>query len=482
MIFLMVISFYTSRVVLQKLGVEDFGIYNLVGSVVAMFSSLRTIFSASTQRFLNYEMGKSNYEKLNSIFNNSIIVNLIISVVFLVVVEVVGLWFLLFEINIDESRLFAAHCVFQFSVITAVVGIITTTFDAEIIAHEKMNFYAYLSIVEGSLKLLIVFLLTCFDCDRLILYGLLLLLISIVVFICDALYCRIHFNECRLKLVTDRSSLKEMTQFAGWNFLGTNAYVLSQSGINMVLNIFGGPVVNAARGIAYQVNGALNQFINNVVVVVNPYCIKTYASGDKKKAFEAVSLSSKLFFLLQCILNIPLLLFTKEVLSVWLVDVPEYSVIFLQLVLFYSLLRTLHPGIDILFKAQGDIKGYQICEGILLILPLVFIYVALKVGLPYYTAFLVLILFDSINLIAILLICSKKTGLSVKMYLVKVLAPCVVLALILVFVWLAISKYTITVKLIGSLIEEIFVIIYMFLIGLSSSERIIINNVLKRPK
>lgn len=480
MIFLMVISFYTSRVVLQKLGVEDFGIYNLVGSVVAMFSSLRTIFSASTQRFLNYEMGKSNYEKLNSIFNNSIIVNLIISVVFLVVVEAVGLWFLLFEINIDESRLFAAHCVFQFSVITAVVGIITTTFDAEIIAHEKMNFYAYLSIVEGSLKLFIVFLLSCFDFDRLILYGFLLLLISLVVFTCDVTYCRIHFNECRLKVASDKSTLKEMTKFAGWNFLGTNAYVLSQSGLNMVLNIFGGPVVNAARGIAYQVNGALNQFINNVVVVVNPYCIKTYASGDKNKAFEAISLSSKLFFSIQCILNIPLLLFTKEVLSVWLVDVPEYSVIFLQLVLFYSLLRTLHPGLDILFKAQGDIKGYQICEGILLILPLVFIYLVLKAGQPYYTAFVVLIFFDFINLLAILFICSQKTGLSKKKYLIKVLAPCVVSSLILVVVWLTFIEYTIVMKLTIALIAEILVISYMFIIGLSPAERKKIIKVLKR--
>lgn len=479
MIFLMLISFYTSRVILQKLGVEDFGIYNLVGSVIAMFSSMKTIFSASTQRFLNYEMGKKCTDKLNDIFNTSIIVNIIISIVFFIIVESVGMWYINHYINIADNRILAAKYVFHFSVITAIIGILTTSLDAEIIAHEKMNFYAYLSVAEGVLKLSVAYLISAFDYDRLILYAIFLFGVSVIILIIESLYCRICFSECRIKIHCNKTYLKEMTQFAGWNFLGTNAYVLSQGGQNMILNYFGGPIVNAARGIAYQVNGAINQFINNIVIVINPYCVKTYASGDKQKSFEAIYFSSKLLFFLQSAISVPIIIFTKEILSIWLSETPDYSVLFLQLVLIYSLIRTLHPGIDILLKANGDIKYYQIIEGVLLLLPLIATFYSLKAGYPYYSAFIILIIFDILNLIMILLLCVKETGLSLKSYLIRVFTPCTLVLVLLLSIWYFSHLDSILMRFVCFIIME-FLILIIGLVSLTKYEKNLFRSILKR--
>lgn len=274
MAILMLITLYTSRVVLNQLGVEDYGIYNIVGSVVMMFSGLRSMFAASTQRFLNYEMGKGADYNLKTVFNTSIVVNIIVSILFILIAEIFGIWFLNNKINVDPSRLFAAKCVFQFSVITTVISIVNTTFDAEVIAHEKMNFFAYMSIIEGILKLAVVYLLSITSFDSLIFYGLLQMSVTIFVFAIHLIYCRSKFEECKVSFNINMEYLKKMTGFAGWNFLGTNTFMLVQSGMNMVLNVFGGPIVNAARGIAYQINNVVTQFITNVVIVINPYCTK----------------------------------------------------------------------------------------------------------------------------------------------------------------------------------------------------------------
>ena len=479
---LMLVSFYTSRVVLEKLGVEDFGIYNLVGSVVGMFSSLRTIFAASTQRFLNYEMGKGNYTKLNTIFNNSLIVNSFISIIFILLVESIGIWFINNKINIELDRLIAAKWVFQFSIFSAVIGIMTTTFDAEIIAHEKMNFFAFLSIGEGILKLGIVFLLSIFNLDRLILYSVLMLNISFFVFIANWLYCRLKFDECRVRFVYDKHILKDMTKFAGWNFLGTNAYIFMQSGINMILNIFGGPIVNAARGIAYQVSGAINQFISNVVIVVNPYCIKTYAEGNLSKTFSAIFFTSKILFLIQYLIMIPILFLTSQLINLWLGKIPEYSVIFLQLTLLYLLIRTLHFGIDTLFKANGKLKHYQICEGTILLMPLVFSYLALYNGFDYYIVFVLMIFFDIVNLLCIVLIASKQIGLPIKAYFKKVLIPCLFFTLFIIIILALINSINLSVinrLLLATLIDIVSVTCFYFF-ALKKEEKNLILSFIKR--
>lgn len=483
MILLLCISFYTSRIVLQKLGVTDYGIYNVVGSVVAMFSSLRSIFAMSTQRFLNYEMGIGNDKKLIIVFNTSIVVNFLLSIIFIILIEFVGLWFIYNKMNVPDERFVAAFWTFQVSVITSIITLYNTTFDAEIIAHEKMNFYAYMSILEGILKLLIVYLLSIASFDKLIFYSILHMIVLFCVFLCNYIYCYKKFKECRINFIIDKTYLKKMTSFASWNFIGTNAFVVSQNGINMILNYFGGPVVNAARGIAYQVNAAVMQFINNVVIVVNPYCIKTYAGGNHSKAMDAIIMTSKLLFTVQMLVSIPLILFTKPLLYLWLGTVPDYSLSFVKLVLLYSIVRALHPSIDVWFKAVGNIKYYQIFEGVMLLLPIFFSCLFLKMGFTYDFVFILLTLFEVINLLGIVVIASKISDFSLRKYLNRVLLPCLFILLVSILIYLTLkSKKSFDLSVTSIIIAfsfDLLVLLYMYIVGLNRTEKSIINDTLK---
>lgn len=483
MFVMVIVSFYTSRVVLQQLGVSDFGIYSLAGSIVAVFNSLRTIFASSTQRFLNYEMGKNNKERLNLIFNHGLYINIFIAVVFVVLVEIVGICFFKYKINIDPDRLKAAYFVFQFSVLTAVVSIITTLFDAELIAHEKMNFYATMSIVETFLKLGIVYLLMISSYDKLIYYGFLHFMVSVVVLSCNALFCRINFEEVRVRKKWDKDLLKEMTKFAGWNFLGNTSYALTQNGINMVLNVFGGPLVNAARGLAFQLNSALNQFVANINVVVNPYSIKLYAEGNKEKMFKLTYLSSKILFCVQLCITIPFCYCSYLILDLWLGNVPAYSVVFLQLILIHSQIRSLHAPLDTIFKAYGDLKWYQIRESFILLIPLLAGYISLRAGMNVAIVFVWMILVECLNTIQILFLAKKQVKYPVVMYMRNVSLPCVmvVVAPLLFFVlFLYNSDIGICTRIVSSIFFSIFSLIVMFFCGMNQDEQKHLKQVLRK--
>ena len=424
MLFLLAISFYTARVILQQLGVDDYGIYNLVGSILVMFSSLRTLFSASTQRFLNYEMGRGNNEKLQLVFNLSIYINLAICVVFFILVEAIGMWFLIYKANIAPCRLAAAIWVFQFSVVASLLSILVTSYDALIIAHEKMDFFAYISILEGVMKLVVIFMLSWFNSDKLILYGFLLFCVSIIILAINWIYCVTQFPESKFKKCWDKEYLKQMTTFAGWNFFGKTSYALTQSGINMVLNMFGGAVVNAARGIAFQLNAATNQFLNNINIVLSPYCIKLYAEGDREKFDKMLFLSTKIFFYVQLCLVIPLYFLGENVLQIWLGQVPEYSVGFLRLILIWSLIRSVHAPLDNLFKAHGNLKLYQLAEGLILLVPVLLGWMSLKLGYSYNSVFVIINIIEFINFICISFIAKRIAGLSLYCFLKSAILPC----------------------------------------------------------
>lgn len=429
MFVLIVVSFYTSRIVLQQLGVEDYGIYNLVGSIVAMFNSLRAIFASSTQRYLNYEMGQQNESNLKLVFNLSIYINLCIAAIFILLVEIMGIWFFTKEINIAPNRLQPAYIMFQCAVAIAAISVITSVFDAEIIAHERMNFYAGLAIVEGLMKLGIVFLLAHAPIDRLSFYGILLLGVSCIVFAINYIYCRINFQEVKLCRLWDKDYLKKMTQFAGWNFLGNTAYAITQNGLNMVLNVFGGAAVNAARGIAFQVSEMTKQFLTNINTIMTPYSIKAYACEKYDEFEKAIFMSSKILFFVQLMLTIPLTYLTPWLLQLWLGQVPEYSVIFLRLIMIICLIRSIHGPIDTIFKSHGDLRWYQIAEGIILSLPLIFSYIFLLHGAPFAIVFVCSIIFEFINLISILILASKIASYDSIRYIKTVILPALVCTL-----------------------------------------------------
>lgn len=426
MAFLMIIALYTSRVVLEKIGIEDFGIYNVVGSLVAIFTSLRSLFSISSQRFLSTDMGRGNEDNLNKTYNHSLYINSFFALFVIIVAEIVGFWFFNGHINVDDSRLTAAKWVFQFSVLSSATIVFTSSFEALCIAHEKMSFYAYISILEGLLQLGIVFLLSISPIDTLVFYGILKFCVAVFVLLVNYLYCKRNFVECYFKRCFDKEYLKQMMTFSGWSFLGSTSYTLTQQGMNMVLNVFGGPVVNAARGIAYQVSSAINQFMGNIVVAIRPYCIKTYAEGNVNKTFDLLFLFTKISFCIQLCLITPIVFFTPQILNLWLGQVPEFSVIFVHLVLMNSLVRTFHPSVDLLFMANGNLKWYQITEGFFLLMPLVTSYFLLKSGFPYYTAFISIIVFECINFIAISIVAKTIAAFPISRFLLEVLFHCIV--------------------------------------------------------
>lgn len=482
--FLMLISLYTSRVILQQLGVEDYGVYNVVGSIVVMFVSLKAVFASSTQRFLSYEMGKGNNEKLQLIYTMSTIINALIAVLFIILVEIVGLWFLAYKINIDPSRIVAAHWVFQFSVISTVISIMSTPLDACVIAHERMDFYAYLSIFEGLSRLGICYLLSLTNFDKLIVYGFLTLMVTVMVRIINQTFCMKEFSECHLKRCWDKQYFIKMTNFAGWAFFGNTANALSQSGLNLVLNVFGGPIVNAARGISYQVSTALSQFVGNLTIVVKPYAIKTYASGSINKAIDFAHLSSKVYFAIQLVLVIIVTFLCERLLQLWLGQVPEYTVVFLNLIMIQSLVRSLHMPIDFLFCGEGNIKYYQIIEGIILALPVPLSYGLLKMGLPFYTAFISLIICEVLHIMAITILATKICHLNLGNYYKSVVFPCLVCSTIygIAFYVNTLIESNLLWVVVNILITTACILLVMYFWGLSNSERESLLGIIKRNK
>lgn len=482
MIFLMIISLYTSRVILQQLGVDDYGTYNVVGSIVAMFVSLKAIFAGVTQRFLNYEMGSGHPENLHTVFNTSVTSNFIIGLIFVFLVEIVGIWFLETQINVAPSRLLAAKWVFQFSVITTFIQIQNIPLDACIIAHERMDYFAYVSIFDGIAKLGICFLLSLWDIDRLILYGFLMMMITVCVTSINLCFCKVNFKECYITRTFNKYYFKRMTTYAGWAFFGNTSLALAQSGLNMVLNVFGGPVVNAARAITYQVNGALHQLTNNITIVVKPYVVKSYAAGEIDKLMSFSFLSSKIYFSIQIFLVIIITFLTERILNLWLGHVPDYTVIFLNLVLIQSLIRSLHMPIDMLFSGKGDIKYYELAEGVILFLPVPISYILLKMGFPYYSAFISLIVVEVLHIFAITIICKKICGLPLANYYKKVIAPCTFCFIIYIsmFVFNNYIYSSLAISIVNIVISLIITMSIMYLLGLDRNERYMLMSIVKR--
>ncbi|MBR1627274.1 MAG: polysaccharide biosynthesis protein [Bacteroidales bacterium] len=485
MALLTVVYFYTSRVLLKELGVDDFGIYSLVGSVVAMFESIKVLFTASTQRFLNYEMGRNNKDKLISVFNTSIYINIFIALLFIAAVEIVGLWFLDFKANIPVGRTFAAQFVFQTSLFATIAGIVTTPYEACVIAHEKMDFYALISVIDGILKLVAVLLLPFIPFDKLIFYGSAVILITVIMRLCVILYCNKHFRECKLKRIYDKALIRQMISFAGWRFVGNASFTVTQNGLNMLLNIFGGTVVNAARGISYQVKGAVSMFLNNITIVVNPYITRSFASGEKNKMFAMLFFASKAIFILDAIIVIPLLFLTDEVLAVWLGSVPLYSVVFVRILLLNTLVSALHQQIDVVFMASGKMKTYQICEGILLLLPVLLSYIGLRLNMPFEWVFVLVMAIEILDVAVIVCIAKKVVQLNIADYLKKVILPCLMITAIILITWqigIRFLNNNIITKVLWALLADSISALLMLRAGLTKEERNNLRNLLSNGR
>ncbi len=380
MLVLMLVGLYTSRVVLEVLGEDDFGIYNVVGGVVAMFTIISGALNSAVQRFITFEMGKGADARPNKVYSTAVTIQLILALIVVVIAEPVGLWFINNEMTIDPSRIPAARWVLHFSLLAFVINLMSVPQVASITAHEKMSAYAYIGLMDGLLRLGVALLIMKSPIDRLVYYAALMAAVVLLVRLAYGIYCRRNFPECRYNPVFDRHLIKEMFSFAGWNFIGVTSGVLRDHGGNILVNLFSGPAVNAARGVAAQLNVAVQGFVTNFMTAVNPQITKSYASGDKEYLFPLLRKSSRMSFYLLLVIAFPILFNTEYVMGIWLKDVPAHSVLFVQLFLVFALSESISNPLITAMLATGKIRNYQLAVGGLQLLNVPVSYAFLKMG------------------------------------------------------------------------------------------------------
>lgn len=474
MIFIMLVSLYTSRVVLAALGVESFGVYNVVGGVVASLSFLNSSLGTSTQRFLNYEMGLKKDSDLGNVFSNAVNAHYIIGFVTVLLLETIGLWLVLNKLDIPESNLRAAFWVYQASIASVFITIISTPYNAAIVAHEKMNIFAYFSIFECLMKLGIVYLLLVLPFNRLLVYGFLHLGIVVVMRFIYNFYCIKKFAECRYHWNWDKTLLKKMFSFTGWMFFGCITDMLSGQGVNMLINIFFGPIFNASRAIAYQVFSAVHSFLTNFMIAVKPQIVKSYAANNTDYAFKLVNSSTKFSFYLLFFLTMPLFLHMDLVLKLWLKEVPEMATLFTRLVLVDLWIRAIYTPMAQINQASGKIRSYQLAISIIFLLIFVFTLVLFEFGLPVYYAFIVSIIMNFIGIFTRLIILKKENGFPIAAFIKNAVLPLIPIALITFLIpHLLISNFNYSVLniIVSTIIGEIGLVVSIWFIGLNNREK-----------
>ena len=380
MLVLMLVGLYTSRVVLASLGENDFGIYDVIGGVVAMFTIISGALNSAITRFITFEMGKEDENRLNKVYSAAVLIQFALAVIVVALAEPVGLWFIDNRMTIAPERIPAAVMVLHFSLASFVINLMSVPQMASITAHEKMSAYAYIGLLDGLLRLGVAFLISRSSADRLVLYAALMMVTVLVVRSAYGLYCRKNFPECRFRRVRDLSLIKEMFSFAGWNFIGVSSGVLRDQGGKILVNLFAGTAVNAARGVAMQLNGAVQGFVTNFMTAVNPQITKSYASGDHGYMFYLISKSSRMSYFLLYILALPVLFNTEYILDLWLKDVPDHSALFVRLFLVYTLSESLSNPLVTAQLATGKIRNYQLVVGGLQLLNIPVSYAFLKMG------------------------------------------------------------------------------------------------------
>ncbi len=479
MLFLMAINLYTSRVVLEALGVEDYGLYNAVAGFIAMFSMVSASISGSISRFITFVLGQNDHLKLKRVFSTALIIQIAIAVLVVLLVELFGVWFLNTKMVIPEGRYFAANFVLQFALLTFILNLWSTPYNAALIAHERMSAFAFIGIFEGLATLLVALILRISACDNLILYAALMCLISFVIRLVYSIYCKRNFSECSFQWIFDKTLFKEMFGFAGWNFIGVMSGLLREQGLNLLFNIYFGPVVNAARGLASQVNTAVGKFTQNFLMAVQPQITKSYASGHFDDAHALVIRSSRLSFLLMMMFVIPIISETEFILSLWLKEVPAHTVAFVQIILLISLLESFSLPLIYLMLATGNIKKYQLVVGTIYLLNFPVAWLILHSGGRAEIAQLSVLVFSVLALILRSIMLKPMTGFPVKSYFINTIIRCLI-----IFVICAIPSYFVSMNvdtgfvrfLMSICLSEIIIVIISFALGLDSIERQYITN------
>ena len=477
-IFLMLITLYTSRVILDQLGVDDYGIYNVVGGFVAMFSVISSALSSSISRFITFELGRGDIKRLTTIFSTSVNIQLGLCFIILVLGEAIGIWFVNTRMNIPPDRIIATNWVFQCSILTFCINLISVPYNSCIIAHEKMSAFAYISILEAALKLLICYMLIVSPVDKLIAYSLLMLFVAILIRFVYGMYCTRNFEECKYRICYEKEIVKEMTGFAGWSFFPNVAWIFNTQGVNILINLFFGVALNAARGIASQVESAVLMFVRNFTTALNPQITKYYANGDKENMFLLMCRGTKFTYFLTLLMVLPLFLETEYVLQLWLKEVPTHTVIFVQLSIIGSIINNIGNTCYTACQATGNIKRYSIVVTTVGFLVFPLTWLGFKLGLPVESTYMIYILVYICVSIACMLMTRWLLQFPLSMFLRKALLPMVsttVLSAILPVLLCTHMQSSFIRFLVICIVSVLSTCVVIYIIGLTQGEKDLLN-------
>lgn len=486
MILTILVNLYAVRVIWQVLGVEDYGVYNVVGGIVTMFAFLNSAMVASSQRFISFELGIGNKERLNKVFSLSMTVHFMLALLILILAETIGLWFLNAKLNIPSDRMLAANWVYQCSIVAFIINIVSVPYNACIVAHEHMKAFGYFGILEVILKLVIVFLLLFIPFDKLITYAVLIVVVSALMRLIYSFYCHQNFDECHYRFVSDHHLMRDMFSFAGWSFIGNLGFSVRDQGLNIVINLFFNVAVNAAKGIATQVGTVISGFAQNFQMALGPQITKRFAAGETASMMELVIAGCKYSALLMMFIVIPLYFASEVVLKLWLGDVAPYTVGFMQLVLIISLVDSMVGPVTTALQATGHIKWFQIIISIIMVanIPLAWIWLKLEAN-PYIVLY-VSILTSVIALVARLILLHHEVTFSYRDFLAKVvcrIVPVLILSGAGVWCFYSLFDHSLLGLLYYSVVSVTVTGVMIFIFGLATNERsLIIATIINRIK
>lgn len=476
------LNLFTSRLLLSNLGINDYGVYNVVGGIITMFSFLNGAMTNTTSRYLTYFLGKANKSKLSEVFNLTLLIHFIIAISVVLLGETAGLWFLFHKMVIPDSRMFAAECLFQFSVISTFLTIITVPYNSMIIAHEKMSAFAFISLTDVILKFLIAISLPLWSFDKLVIYGLLIMSVQILDILLYFIYCKNHFIETKIKYYWNKLLFNEMFSFASWSLLGNFSHVFYTQGVNLILNMFCGPAVNAARGITVQIDNVVRQFSTNIQAAINPQIIKSYAENNLERMKILIFASSRYCFYLLFALALPIMLKVDFILHIWLVEVPDHTSAFLRITLVTLLLSGMINPMFTANLATGKVKIYHITISAISYFFMPITYFAIKFSNQPESVFLCGLISGVIGLIARIFILKVQIGLSIKAYIKKVIIPNISVCTLSLFIPLYlhnILQHGVWEALITMAISFLSVLTMAILVGLTKEERAFLIEKLK---
>ena len=486
MLFLMLISLYTSRVILDALGVDDYGIYNVVGGFVSMSALISAALTSACSRFINFELGKGEAERQNIVFSTAVTIQWGLAILVAILSEAIGVWYVNNVMVLPPERLTAANWCFQFSVFNFCMNLITVPYNASIIAHEKMKAFAYVSIFQGIAQLGISFMVYYEPFDRLVFYALMLLLLQFLVRYMYQVYCRKHFEECHFRYVIDKPLLKHMFSYSLWHLVGNGASVLKNHGVNLVLNFFYGPAVNAARGLANHVDGAVNQFASNFMMAMNPQITQSYSRGNLKDMFKLVNRGSRFSFYLLFVLALPLIINADYILHIWLKEVPAHTVAFVQLTLISMMITSVSRSLMTAQNATGNVRNYQLVVGGVELLNLPFSYIFLYLGMMPEIVVVVAIVVEILAFLARMYMLPYTINeFKPLLFIRDVILKCLVVIVfavpipVLVYIYLPENFYTFILNVCLCVLSSAIVIYY---IGCNANERAIIVTTVNKLK